>query len=275
VRGAVETLERWTATHGVELIHVQAGDRQPSVTPSVDVRACDLIAAIGGDGTVLAALHAAARTDTPVLGVACGSLGALTTVSAAELRAGLDQVAGGEWWPRRLPALVVRAAEARAAFAINDLVLVRRGGNQLVVGVSVDDELYVRMAGDGVVVATPVGSSAYSMAAGGSLLVAQTNAFLCTPLAMHGGCAPPLVVPADGRVVLDVDPGHGGFELEMDGRRVESTARRFEVSIEAGYATLVGLGDPDSGLSGLRRRGLITDSPRVLARDARTTHPAA
>jgi NAD+ kinase len=272
VRRAVETLNRWAATHGVELVDLQTGDGQARFAARGDLAACDLIAAVGGDGTVLTALHTAAKTDTPVVGVACGSLGALSTVSAAELPAGLDKIAAGEWWPRRLPALAAKTVEGHAASAINDLVLVRRRGSQLVIGVSVGDDLYARLAGDGVVVATPVGSSAYSMAAGGSLLVAPTNAFVCTPLAMHGGCAPPLVVPADSTVVLDVDPGHGGFDLEVDGHRVELTATRFQVTIEEGYATLVGLGHPDSGLPGLRRRGLIIDSPRVLAREARSTH---
>jgi NAD+ kinase len=273
VRGAMETLKQWATTHGLELVDVQPRDSEPRVAPPGEVSGCDLIAAVGGDGTVLTALHVAAKTHTPVLGVACGSLGALSTVGAAELRAALDQIAAGEWWPRRLPALAVGIAEGHAAWAINDLALVRRGGSQLVIAVSVGDDLYARLAGDGVVVATPLGSSAYSMAAGGSLLLAETNAFVCTPLAMHGGCAPPLVVPASSEVVLDVDPGHGGFDLEVDGHRVESTASRFEVSTEDGYAILVGLGDPDCGLPALRRRGLITDSPRVLARDTRATPP--
>jgi hypothetical protein len=33
----------------------------------------------------------------------------------------------------------------------------------------------------------------------------------------------------------------------------------------------VSLRESDTGLGGLRDRGLITDSPRLLARDARTT----
>jgi NAD+ kinase len=265
----LEMLQDWTTTHGLELVQVQAGDSQSRGAPAGEVGACDLVAAIGGDGTVLRALHAAAKTHTPVLGVACGSLGALSSVSPAELPDALDRYAAGDWLPRRLPALAVGAPEGRAACAINDLVVVRHGASQLVVGVSVGDDLYARLAGDGVVVATPVGSSAYSMAAGGPLLAEGADAFVCTPLAMHGGCAPPLVVPADRQVVLDVDPGHGGFDLEIDGRRLESTARRFTVSIEDGYSTLVGFGAPDSGLPSLRRRGLITDSPRVLAREGR------
>ena len=57
--------------------------------------------ALGGDGTTLSALHAAAPAGRPVLGVACGSLGALSAVDADRLAAALDRVAAGDWTPRR------------------------------------------------------------------------------------------------------------------------------------------------------------------------------
>jgi NAD+ kinase len=175
------------------------------------------------------------------------------------------------WLARHLPALDVGAGGAHVAWAINDLVLARRGGTQLVVEVCVDGELYVRMAGDGIVVATPVGSSVYSMAAGGSLLAAGTNALVCTPLgtplAMHGGCAPSLVVADDREVTIEIDPGRGGFDLAVERFPVETEAHRFSVSSERASATLVVLDGSLSGLAWLRERGLISDSPRVLARE--------
>ncbi len=268
VQDAVEVLNSWTAERGLELVQIPTGE-QPPVAPPGEVSVCDLITALGGDGTILKALHAAARTATPVLGVAYGSLGALTTVAQHELRTGLDRFAAGDWRARRLPALAIGAAHAHLASAINDLVLARGGGTQLVLDVFVDGELYVRLAGDGIVVATPLGSSAYSMAAGGSLLAAGTTAFVCTPLAMHGGCAPPLVVADDREVTLEVHPGHGGFYLDIDGFRVETVAQRFAVSSEHVYATLVALDDSRIGLRGLRERGLISDSPRVIGHDHR------
>ncbi len=189
VQNAVEILRRGTVARGGRLVQIRIGE-QPAVAPTGEVSACDLVVALGGDGTMLKALHAAARIGTPVMSVACGSLGVLTTVPEDELRAALDRFAAGEWLARHLPALDVGAGGVHVAWALNDLVLARRGGTQLMVEVCVNGELYVRIAGDGIVVATPVGSSAYSMAAGGSLLAASTNAFVCTPLAMHGGCKP-------------------------------------------------------------------------------------
>jgi len=55
------------------------------------------------------------------------------------------------------------------------------------------------------------------MAAGGRVLMPATPAMVCTPLAMHGGNAPPLVVPATATVRLTVHPGFSGFRAEIDG----------------------------------------------------------
>jgi NAD+ kinase len=264
----LETLREWSTRHGVEVVQLEARDATRVVAPFGELAACDLVVAIGGDGTVLTALRAAAPKGTPVLGVACGSLGALSAVMASELAAALDSFEDGAWLPRSLPALEVAVGSEKVAWAINDFVLVRRTG-QLIVDVAAGGELYARMAGDGVVVASALGSSAYSMAAGGPVVVAGTGAFLVTPLLMHGGSAPPLVVRSGVDVNLDAHPGHGGFDVEVDGHSQEIEGTRFVVTLAEAKATLVALGEPGLGLTALRRRGLISDSPRVLARDGR------
>jgi NAD+ kinase len=218
---------------------------------------------------VLKALHVAARTATPVLGVAHGSLGALTAVPDPELRAALDRFAAGDWFGARLPALELGSPEGPSATAINDCVLTRRKGTQLILDVYVDEELYVRLAGDGVIVATALGSSAYSMAAGGAVLSVGTDAFICTPLAMHGGCAPPVVVPADSGVAVQAHPTFGGFDVQIDGRDLTTDATRFTITWRHDYATLVTLDPSHTGLARLRERDLIIDSPRITGQDRR------
>jgi NAD+ kinase len=270
---ALRTLERWSAEHGVPTVQLGVRDGRREVAPPGTLGPGDLVVAIGGDGTVLAALRAAAKTQAPVLGVACGSLGALGAVAAERFADALARVWAGDWTARSLPALAIDAHDGPDDWAINDLVAVRRGAGQLVAEVAVDDELYVRLAGDGVVVATPLGSSAYSMAAGGPVLAAGTRAFVCTPLAMHGGSAPPLVVPGDATVTVDVHPGYTGFDFEIDGQQRALEARRLRITLHPDKSTLVMFAAGGHGLEALRRRRLIADSPRVLARDDRAAKP--
>jgi NAD+ kinase len=270
IDGALATLNAWAGAHGVEVFQPRLPSGAPrEVAPAGELTAGDLLIAMGGDGTVLKALRASAPHRAPVLGVACGSLGALSAITADELTGGLDRMHAGDWVRRPLPALAVEAPGVPEEWAINDFVVLRGGAGQLAVDVHVDDELYVRLAGDGVIVATALGSSAYSMAAGGPILVAGTKALLCTPLAMHGGSAPPLVVPATATLGLDVHPGWGGWTAEIDGERRTPTGESVRFTLHEDRVGLVSFAGGEGGLTALRHRRVITDSPRILARDER------
>ena len=265
---ALASVRDWAERQNAEVVQVASLERE--VAPPGDARDCDLVIALGGDGTTLAALHAAAPVGRPVLGVACGSLGALTAVDADRLHDALERVRRGDWTALRLPAIAIHPPSGHDEWAVNDFVVVRRGAGQALVDLYLDDELYVRLAGDGLVVASPLGSSAYSMASGGPLIAPGALAFVCTPLAMHGGNAPPLVVPATSTVRVVVHPSFAGFDIEIDGHRYPLKSLDYRLSLYEGKVTLVTFGKLSIGLSGLRRRRLVTDSPRVLARDDRT-----
>jgi NAD kinase len=111
------------------------------------------------------------------------------------------------------------------------------------------------------------------MAAGGPLL-AGVEGIVVTPLAPHGGSFPALVAGKDSRLSLSVDPGYGGVRQELDGRSIPAGAERLEIRMRSGYATLVRLAGEEPRLTGLRRRGLVLDSPRALVREDRLLKPA-
>ncbi|HEX5927177.1 MAG TPA: NAD(+)/NADH kinase [Baekduia sp.] len=272
---ALESLHAWTAAHGADVIQIPVHDQERVVAPAGDAASCDLVVAVGGDGTTLAALHAAAPHRLPVLGIACGSLGALTATSARATDEALTKFAAGDWHRRILPGIGVSADDSEPHHAINDLVVVRKGANQVVIGVHVDGELYARFAGDGVVLSTPLGSSAYTMAAGGPMLAAGTEAIVVTPVAAHGGSAPALVVGATSAVTIEIDGGFGGARIEFDGQiKAELEPQVLTTSWCADYATLVRFDGAESAFAGLRRRKILMDSPRVLARDERESAEA-
>jgi NAD+ kinase len=269
VDDAVGAIREWASGHGVAVGQVLIAGQPGRIGHPVDAASCDMLLALGGDGTTLAALHAGAPSSRPVLGVAEGSIGVLTSVHASQISGALGHVAAGNWAPRSLPALHVAAATGEIKVAINDFAVIRDGTGQVITAIRVDDELYARTAGDGLVVATPLGSSAYTMAAGGPILAHGAEGMVVTPLASHGGVAPPLVVGPDSRLALSVEPGYGGSRFEADGQVLATEAPEVTVTLRRDYATMVTLGDEEPMLAGLRRRGLIIDGPRILVRDKR------
>jgi NAD+ kinase len=91
---------------------------------------------------------------------------------------------------------------------------------------------------------------------------------------MHGGSAPPLVVPGASEVQITVHPGYTGFDLEVDGHAQPPPALEYRVSLREDKVTLVSFDEPGVGLVGLRKRRLVIDSPRILARDDRAARAA-
>jgi NAD+ kinase len=268
---ALASVRDWAERQNAEVVQVASLDRE--VAPPGDAADCDLVIALGGDGTTLAALHAAAPVGRPVLGVACGSLGALTSVTADKLDDALDRVAAGDWAPRALPALTAERDGAEPLHALNDLVLVRAGAGQVLIEVTVDGERFVGFGGDGVVAATPLGSTAYTLAAGGPMIAPGGTALVLTPLSPHGGVCPPLVASGANELSIILDPGNGGARVEVDGQIAATLDRlepvTFTLRLEDDFATLVSLGEDESMIAGLRRRRILIDSPRMVVRDER------
>lgn len=259
-------LREWAAEHGADVVQIRAAYNQRRVAEQGEASASDLIVSIGGDGTTLAALRAGAVADKPVLGIACGSLGALANVSVRDVPDALDRFARGDWRARPFPALFVRpdGREAGSLFALNDVSVVRAGGSQVRVSVMLDGTLYGRMAGDGVVVSTPLGSSGYAISAGGPLLAPGVDGFVLTPLPKHGGFCPPLVAGPDSVLELEIGGGFGGARIEVDGQATDEHVRSLTIVLGRDMAVMVSFPEQEPLLSGLRRRGIITDSPRLV-----------
>jgi len=271
VDGPLRLVREWAQRHGVELVQAPANYNQRHVVEPGDPHQTDLIISIGGDGTTLAALRTGAVAGRPVMGIACGSLGALATVSVVDLARSLDRFCRGDWQPRRFPALSVSRGqdESRDLFALNDVSVVRSSGGQVRMTVTADGSLYARIAGDGAVVSTAIGSSGYAISAGGPLLADGLKGFLFTPLPKHGGYSPPLVVGPSSELELEVESGFGGGRLEIDGQIAGERVRWLKIGLRPDVATMVSFPDQESLLAGLRRRGIIVDSPRIVAEQGR------
>jgi NAD+ kinase len=264
------SLHGWAAAHEVDVVQVAMKGVERVVAQPGEEGTCDVIVALGGDGTTLAALHAGARVSRPVLGVACGSLGALTATFADGIEAALDAFADGRFERLRLPSIAVIPEGGGATHhAINDVVLVRQGASQIAVSIDVDGDRFVAFAGDGLVLATPTGSSAYTLAAGGPVIAPGTDAMVLTALAPHGGTAPPLVVARGSDVRLKIEPGYYGARMEVDGHIEELPGLTLTLAWRRDYVTLITFDGAEPFFAGLRRRGILADSPRMRARSSR------
>lgn len=150
---------------------------------------CDLVIAVGGDGSIIYAAHKAIGAGKPVLGINAGRLAFLAGLEQHELQL-LGRLLTGEYTTERRMLLqaqiLLRGEVLHEALCINDAVLSRMGAAKLTgVQVLVNGRETCRYLGDGVIVATPTGSTAYSLSAGGPIVDPSLESLLLTPICPH------------------------------------------------------------------------------------------
>jgi NAD+ kinase len=214
----------WAAAHGVSLVGVEGDARLPEAVarrPEASLgEGCDVVLALGGDGTMLGALRVAAPHGVAVLGVNLGTLGYLTDVDATHLDDALTALVRGAYTIERRSGLALAAREGIAAqLAYNDIVLTRvPGRGQAALALHIDDELLVRYASDGVIAATPQGSTAYAFAAGGPLVSPRAHGMIVMPDAPAGLFNRAVVLAEGESLGIEILPRSAPVSIERDGQ---------------------------------------------------------
>lgn len=198
-------------------------------------RNCDVLIALGGDGTMMRAARLAAPYRVPVLGINLGHFGFLMEIQRQE-------------WDTLLPSFI------RGKYSIEERVLLnaehRRGGRQLGSWLAVNDVVVSRgqlvrpikisakvegyelaaYVADGLIVATPTGSTAYALAVGGPVLPPELRNILIIPIAPHRSLTHGIVLSEGTCITLTTDSSHQAV-LSIDGQTPTNFENGDEVKI--------------------------------------------
>ena len=202
--------------------------------PDDDNAACDAVIVLGGDGTMLSAVHR--FPGIPLLGLNLGSLGYLAGVEAPHFEDALRALRDDAFTLSRRTALTVQGRTA-----LNAVVFSRgTSGHAAVIALSVDGRTATRFFADGLVIATPTGSTAYSLAAGGPILLPDSRSVVITPVCPHALASRPLVVRDDSRLAvrLVARPGAETLNIFADGEAVATIREDDEVVVEKAAVTV-------------------------------------
>jgi NAD+ kinase len=176
--------------------------------------------ALGGDGTMLAALREFAGTGMPVFTFNFGAVGFLATVEPDEVDDGIRRLIEGDFETMELPTLVIRPA-AGERIAVNDVAFLRRSGSRVAqLAYSVRGEEIARARCDGLVVSTPVGSTGYNLANGGPVVAWGVEGYIVSYIAPHTLTARTLVAAMTDVLVVTNLAREESVDVETDGKRV-------------------------------------------------------
>jgi len=241
---AAREVAAWLSAHGREAVLV-SGDAEACGLPLSGVSRSEigqpeLAVALGGDGTILKAVHILAGADVPILGVNLGRLGFLSGAEEPALIDALETALAGEARVERRATLQARVdvggREAGHYHALNEIFVGRGGGARVVqLQVRVNDVLLWDFACDGVIVATPTGSTAYALSAGGPIVSPEVRGIVLVPVAPHTLESRPIVLgPSDRVDITCPNPARADACITVDGDQVPCRRALDSVSIWAG-----------------------------------------
>jgi NAD+ kinase len=227
VVAAVAELSTWLMQSGFEPVMSQS-DAEEVGLPSFGALPRDfgdlaLAVAMGGDGTILKAVHLLGGDEVPVLGVKFGRLGFMSGASPEHLRDAVQTALSGE-------ARVERRTTLRASavmdgklvgdyFALNEVVVCRGRSSRVIdVDLAIDGYRIMHARADGIIVATATGSTAYALSAGGPVVAPGFGGMVVVPVAAHTLRSRAIVTdPSDSVEITFPDSTRADACLVIDG----------------------------------------------------------
>ena len=211
------------------------GISQPPVTPDELLpHRCDMILAVGGDGTMLRTIAMIGAKETPVLGINVGGLGFLTEILLESFADEMTKVLAGEY---RLEKRQILKADVegldKPLYALNEIVLDKGGAIRVIeIEVHIGGEYLNAYVADGLLISTPTGSTGYSLSSGGPIIVPSTNALIINPICPHSLTNRPVIVPSDSKIEIIVRTEAPAFIVSPDGQEVYPRPTRTKICVE-------------------------------------------
>lgn len=163
---------------------------------------CDIILAIGGDGTIIHAAKEAAQLDKPIIGINSGRLGFLASIEHHQPDMLLNLI-NGEYEISERMMLEVNI-NGKKILALND-ISINRALDSPIADYFIRNKNFniFKYRADGVIVSTPTGSTAYSLSAGGPIIDASLECIEVTPICAHCMSPKSIILNAKDDIFVD------------------------------------------------------------------------
>lgn len=192
-----------------------------SIRAEMQSHGFDLTIALGGDGTMLRAVHLSAPHKVPVLGINYGHFGFLIEVQRESWQQRLPDLLAGRFWVEERMMLTTehwRGGQRLASTQTLNEAVVARGQivRPIMVSAHIDGFELATYIADGLLVATATGSTAYALAVGGPIMPPDLRNMLIVVIAPHLSVDRAVILPEGAQVTLAVQTTHQAV-LSVDG----------------------------------------------------------
>ena len=213
---------------------------------------CDVLFAIGGDGTILSTVRRLGQKMKPIMGIHIGGLGFLSQCTDNNLEESINYILNEDYAVSRRMLLEVHIKSDdnsdQVFWALNDIVVDHGPSARILKAeVHISNHYLNTYEGDGIIISTPTGSTAYSLSAGGPIIYPSLDTITVTPICPHSLSARPIVLQSQDAITVNFPESYDSIVLAIDGQIRVSIDHQTQIQISKArhYAELVGL--PSNG----------------------------
>tara|TARA_Y100000816_G_scaffold207867_1_gene153740 strand:+ start:44 stop:943 length:900 start_codon:yes stop_codon:yes gene_type:complete len=205
------------------------------ITQNKIINECDLIIAIGGDGTLISSARTYGYQGLPILGVNLGNLGFLTDIPPESLTTSLIEIAKGSYKEDHRFFLESSVNKIKRKHVALNEVVIHSGqlAQMFEYELYLDDIFVYRQKADGIIISTPTGSTAYSLSGNGSIIHPDVKAINLLPMFPHSLNARPLIIDHESIIKIKVRSSNKNkTKLSMDSHNSINLKQGDEVIIK-------------------------------------------
>ncbi|KAF0156200.1 MAG: NAD+ kinase [Syntrophaceae bacterium] len=183
----------------------------------------DLIAVLGGDGTMLRTARYVAQRPVPIVGINMGTFGYLTEVNLNETYVALELILKGDFLTEKRMMLDVKIRRGKkiigSGIVLNDVVINRGNLSRIVeLETVINNQYLTTYKSDGLIISTPTGSTAYSLSAGGPIVFPGKDLIIINPICPHTLTNRPIIFPENSDLQITLWSKESGATVTLDGQ---------------------------------------------------------
>ncbi|GBU24252.1 NAD kinase [Fibrobacteria bacterium R8-3-H12] len=225
LREALDAIKLWSRGKSTQIIY----------SPESLLKKCDVLVAVGGDGTVLSASRIAFGKEIPIAGINAGRVGFLAEYGIEEIPVVLDALSKGTFKIQDRIMLdcsvYLKNKKILSRTVLNEVFIHAHAPARMVnLEVKINDKFLTEYWADSLMLATPTGSTAYNLAAGGPIIYPSAEAFVLNPVNPMSLSVRPIIIPSSCICKIKCVSGSTA-EMVFDGHFTEELSDKAELLI--------------------------------------------
>ena len=191
----------------------------------------DILVAVGGDGTIMAAIKSQFHLNKPIIGVHVGNLGFLAESDLNNCFDTLKRIKDNNYQTQFRS--VFNVSVNKDNFIVINDVVIDRGESGRIIRLNVHDRKsdVNNYVGDGLIISTANGSTGYSLSAGGPIISPNLNLFTLTPICSHSLTTRTIVLSQESELFVTFPHGQDKGKLTIDGQTTLTLKNKMKLGI--------------------------------------------